>query len=156
MPRIINVIADRAMLGAYTQDELQVSVSMVRRAAAEVYGEDPDLKRNTQGWLYVAGFAALAALLIGLAAFTAMRFIDSGTPATAQLEDSTEQTAEQTGPLWTPDIDVAPAAGTPATDPADLDDLKSLVLANLPGVSPLPPCPPALATVPYKRQRIMK
>jgi general secretion pathway protein A len=77
VPRIINVIADRAMLGAYTQDEHEIDARLVRRAAGEVYGENPDLRRNKRTWLYVAGFAALAALLIGTASFTAMRFISS-------------------------------------------------------------------------------
>jgi general secretion pathway protein A len=77
VPRIINVIADRAMLGAYTQDEHEIDTGLIRRAAGEVYGENPDLRRNKRAWLYVASFAALAVLLIGTASFTAMRFISS-------------------------------------------------------------------------------
>ena len=38
VPRIINVIADRALLGAYTREEPMVDGSLVRRAASEVYG----------------------------------------------------------------------------------------------------------------------
>jgi general secretion pathway protein A len=79
VPRIINVIADRAMLGAYTQNEHEVDAGLIRRAAGEVYGENPDLRRNKRAWLYVAGFAALALLLIGTASFTAIRFISSTT-----------------------------------------------------------------------------
>jgi general secretion pathway protein A len=85
VPRIINVIADRAMLGAYTQDEHEIDTGLIRRAAGEVYGENPDLRRNKRAWLYVASFAALAVLLIGTASFTAMRFISSNSnePAVA-------------------------------------------------------------------------
>jgi general secretion pathway protein A len=38
VPRIINVIADRALLGAYTREQHDVDGALVRRAASEVYG----------------------------------------------------------------------------------------------------------------------
>ncbi len=38
VPRVINVIADRALLGAYTQDRHRVVGSLVREAATEVFG----------------------------------------------------------------------------------------------------------------------
>ena len=38
IPRLINAIADRALLGAYTQERPQVDAATVRRAAAEVLG----------------------------------------------------------------------------------------------------------------------
>jgi general secretion pathway protein A len=40
VPRLINVISDRALLGAYTQDRHQVSAALVRRAAQEVLGRN--------------------------------------------------------------------------------------------------------------------
>src|ERR1700761_2047624 len=38
VPRLINVLCDRALLGAYTQDRHQVGASFVRRGAMEVFG----------------------------------------------------------------------------------------------------------------------
>jgi general secretion pathway protein A len=38
VPRLINVLCDRALLGAYTQDRHQVGASFIRRGAMEVYG----------------------------------------------------------------------------------------------------------------------
>jgi len=38
IPRLINVVADRALLAAYTQDRTRVDGRLVRRAASEVYG----------------------------------------------------------------------------------------------------------------------
>ena len=38
IPRIINVICDRALLGAFTQDQHRISARIVRAAAGEVYG----------------------------------------------------------------------------------------------------------------------
>jgi general secretion pathway protein A len=39
IPRLINAVADRALLGAYTRERLQVDAATVRRAAAEVQGQ---------------------------------------------------------------------------------------------------------------------
>jgi general secretion pathway protein A len=61
VPRIINVIADRALLGAYTREEHRVAGELVRRAASEVYGR-PVLPPWAR-WLALAGAAAGAALL---------------------------------------------------------------------------------------------
>jgi len=38
IPRVINVVADRALLGAFVRRENEVGGSLVRRAAREVYG----------------------------------------------------------------------------------------------------------------------
>ncbi|MGE0114597.1 MAG: AAA family ATPase [Steroidobacteraceae bacterium] len=38
VPRLINIICDRALLGAYTQEQHEIGVSLVRKAAAEVAG----------------------------------------------------------------------------------------------------------------------
>ena len=59
IPRIINVIADRALLGAYTKDVHRVTGSLVRRAASEVYG-----RPMTAGWVW---WATGAAALVGCA-----------------------------------------------------------------------------------------
>ena len=59
VPRVINVIADRALLGAYTQDEHRVDGSLVRAAAAEVFG-----KQFTAPWLPWAGAAAAGVALV--------------------------------------------------------------------------------------------
>ncbi len=61
VPRIINVIADRALLGAYTREEHTVAGRLVRRAASEVYGR-PVLSPWLRS-LAIGGAAAGAALL---------------------------------------------------------------------------------------------
>jgi general secretion pathway protein A len=62
IPRVINVTCDRALLGAYTQETRKVSASLVRQAAAEVYGRR--FLPVWMGWvaaaLGVAGIAAVA------------------------------------------------------------------------------------------------
>ncbi len=68
VPRMINVIADRALLGAYTADQQQVPPELVRDAAAEVLGQ-PQAWWRRPWWAHPAGVAGLvvAGLLIVLA-----------------------------------------------------------------------------------------
>jgi general secretion pathway protein A len=49
VPRLINVICDRALLGAYSREERKVSQQIVRKAAEEVSGEIG--ARPTRRWL---------------------------------------------------------------------------------------------------------
>jgi general secretion pathway protein A len=62
IPRVINIVCDRAMLGAYTQELHQVPAWLVRRAGAEVFGRDflPE-------WIPLAAAALAAAILAGSA-----------------------------------------------------------------------------------------
>ncbi|MGA8093488.1 MAG: AAA family ATPase, partial [Steroidobacteraceae bacterium] len=58
VPRVINVICDRSLLGGYSQDRHRITGPLVRNAASEVFG-----KRFTPPWLPWAGTAAVAAIL---------------------------------------------------------------------------------------------
>ena len=58
VPRVINVICDRALLGGYSLDRHRITGPLVRNAAAEVFG-----KRFTPPWLPWFGTAAVAAIL---------------------------------------------------------------------------------------------
>src|SRR5213082_427054 len=64
VPRVINVICDRALLGAYSLDRHRVPTNMVRAAAAEVFG-----RRFAPHWLPLALTAGIAAFL-GIATVT--------------------------------------------------------------------------------------
>ena len=59
VPRVINVICDRALLGAYSLDRHRVTTTLVRNAAVEVFG-----RRFTPHWLPWALTAGIAAVLI--------------------------------------------------------------------------------------------
>jgi general secretion pathway protein A len=59
VPRVINVVCDRALLGAYTQERRKITPSLVRRAAGEVYG-----RHFAPRWtLWLAGSLGVLALL---------------------------------------------------------------------------------------------
>ena len=67
IPRLINVLCDRMLLGTYGQNKPRVDRSMLRQAAEEVLGEEPQAYANHKTWsrgiAAVAGIAALAAML---------------------------------------------------------------------------------------------
>ncbi|HVH84588.1 MAG TPA: AAA family ATPase [Steroidobacteraceae bacterium] len=58
VPRVINVLCDRALLGAYSLDRQRVTGRLVRRAAAEVFG-----RGFAAYWLPWAAAAVVAAVL---------------------------------------------------------------------------------------------
>jgi general secretion pathway protein A len=58
VPRVINVICDRALLGGYSLDRHRITAPLVRNAASEVFG-----KRFTPPWLPWAATAAVAVIL---------------------------------------------------------------------------------------------
>jgi general secretion pathway protein A len=62
IPRLINIICDRALLGAYTRELRQVDAGLVRHAAREVLGEEPAAHRPL--WPLAAALALAAALLL--------------------------------------------------------------------------------------------
>jgi len=70
VPRLINIICDRALLGAFTEDRHEVSASVVRRAASEVFGRSfqprwvPWLAAGAVGTLAVVSAALLVPRLL--------------------------------------------------------------------------------------------
>lgn len=64
VPRLINIIADRALLGAYTQDRHRITGQVVRDAAKEVFGKP--FAPLWMPWALAGG--AGAALVIGVIA----------------------------------------------------------------------------------------
>jgi general secretion pathway protein A len=62
IPRLINVIADRALLAGYTRDERRVDTKLVSAAAAEVFG----VRRRTPWWPIATTTAGVAAVLFGI------------------------------------------------------------------------------------------
>lgn len=67
LPRLINVIADRAMLGAFSRDRHEISAALVREAAAEVSG----VARSSRFWAWLA--LAVSVLVLGAGAWILWR-----------------------------------------------------------------------------------
>jgi general secretion pathway protein A len=78
VPRIINVICDRSLLGAFSTDEPEISPELVRRAAAEVYDASRlSMSRWFPGLKLVIATAAVAVVVAGVA-WAAVSMFDSG------------------------------------------------------------------------------
>lgn len=106
IPRLINVIADRALLAAYTQDKRSVDAKLVALAASEVFGA----RRHRAWWPFAAVTAGLA--LFALATTNLWRE-PAGLPATTRGAAST--LAGAPAPVAAP-IDIAlPASERSAT-----------------------------------------
>ncbi|MFM7434275.1 MAG: hypothetical protein ACKO3O_12340, partial [Gammaproteobacteria bacterium] len=58
LPRLVNVIADRAMLAAFASDRHEIKPAIVRAAAAEVAGTAP----RARLWIWLAIVATALAI----------------------------------------------------------------------------------------------
>ena len=93
IPRIMNVICDRALLGAFTQEQHRIGPGMVREAASEVSGRavnPPWMK------LLVGSAASVAVLGLGLGVWQLTRTAESEEPvaATPVVEPAPVQLAQ--------------------------------------------------------------
>jgi general secretion pathway protein A len=116
IPRVINIICDRALLGAYTQDLHQVPGALVRRAAAEVFDQElsPRWMPLLIGALAVAVLAGSAALLWR---YAPTRMIPGSASTTAARATVPAAIAPATAPATEPaatDAATAPAGAGPA------------------------------------------
>ena len=114
VPRVINVVCDRALLGAYTEDTRKVTRALVRQAAGEVYG-----RRFTPPWL---GWLAAVVALAGIGA-TALIAASGWRHATSTLHAA----AKAAPPLARAAPAVKPA---PAPVPAPTVSINDLLAAN--------------------------
>jgi general secretion pathway protein A len=108
------VVCDRALLGAFTQEDHRVGGALVRQAASEVYGRPvpaPWLKWGTAA----AVAAAVALVAVGLVSLWSARQADTVAAATAA-------TAAATQPA--PADDAPPPAAQPAAAPAPVPEVS--------------------------------
>jgi len=109
IPRLINVIADRALLAAYTKDQRNVDAKLVSAAAAEVFG----VRRKAPWWPFATAVAGAAAIVLGVTN------LGNAPPAP---EPAAEQflgaPASQPAPAPTAVLAVEAAAATPPSEPA--------------------------------------
>jgi general secretion pathway protein A len=62
VPRRINLLCDRALLGAYVENSAQVTRTILRKAADEVFAEQPGAPLAGRRWPLVAGAVLAAAV----------------------------------------------------------------------------------------------
>ncbi len=69
VPRRINLLCDRALLGAYVENSPQVTRTILRRAADEVFAEHPGVAAAKPRWPLLAGAVFAAAVVSAAAAW---------------------------------------------------------------------------------------
>ena len=115
VPRLINIISDRALLGAFTEDRHLVGASVVRRAAGEVFG------RSIQpGWLPWAVGSAAAAVAVVSGVLFLPRFWNGAPASTAAAAAPAPASAAATpapAPPAAPTLDALLAKYSGETDP---------------------------------------
>jgi general secretion pathway protein A len=120
VPRIINVICDRALLGAFTQESHRIGPALVRDAAGEVYG-----RSFTPTWMKaLAGVSAGVAVLgLALGAWLLMQ-INTDEPAVA----ATTPAPEAVGRV---ERTTQSSAAAPALEATGARDIAELLQANV-------------------------
>jgi len=88
VPRLINLLCDRALLAAYSRQSWQVDHKLLAGAAREVEGLVEDTRTN-RGWLWPALTASCLAISAGVAAWS---FMPSPSPSQLAVEQSLPQT----------------------------------------------------------------
>jgi general secretion pathway protein A len=113
VPRLINIIADRALLGAFTEDRHVVGPGVVRRAAGEVFG-----KSIQPRWLPWAAGSAVAAVATVSAVLLMPRFLERAQatpPSVAEVAAPEPEAVPPSAPA--PTLDELLGQYTQETDP---------------------------------------
>ncbi len=109
-PRLINVIADRAMLGAYVEGKYQVTKALVKNGAREVFGQKP---RHPQSRYYLgAGLLVCLAALAMSWAYLTRNTPDAVARDTTPPQLQTPSTAAESAPSATPTAEPATTLAT--------------------------------------------
>lgn len=105
VPRVINVICDRALLGAYSRESRTVDKQLVQKAASEVSGQK--VQPGSMRWLVPA--LGIASLILAASVLWS-NFAGSNDPA-----DTTSISLPIDDPLETPETNAEPASETAST-----------------------------------------
>ena len=128
VPRMINVIADRALLGAYTLEEREVTPELIREAVSEVYDRPPVGFGwwNRPWWAHPAGLIGMGAaglLIVLVSGFAGLQWLrasrDPG-PDSVATGSPPETTAKSAGPAPLVEPLAAPDTRAPAVPLAPL------------------------------------
>ncbi|MDZ7686917.1 MAG: peptidoglycan-binding protein [Gammaproteobacteria bacterium] len=120
IPRLINLICDRALLGAYAESRLHIDADVIDHAAREIFGEQkaPSRSRPLVPIAAALLLGALSTLLVMQAPWDQRETTTATTPTTQERGESARPTEEPLAPVET-------GTGEPAEEP--------VVTANLIG-----------------------
>lgn len=131
VPRIINVICDRALLGAFTQDQHHIGAGMIREAASEVYG-----RSFNPPWIkaLVGSAGGVAAFGLGLGIWQLWPSQPAGSEVLAETPPAIEAPAPAAATMTTP-APIIPVALTPERSAAPRPQDVAEVLLEKPGLT---------------------
>jgi general secretion pathway protein A len=96
VPRVINILCDRALLGGYSLDRHRITPGLVRQASIEVFG-----RRASRSWLLWSG--AAAAVLLASGGLALWWLAPAGwLPARAQMQPAARAGARPLAPTTKP------------------------------------------------------
>ncbi len=146
VPRLINIIADRALAGAYARESLNVSPAMVHAAANEVQPSETRVRSNR--WPMAVATVSIAFLL-----FASLLIWDS-----APLRDLLRAPGGETKTVSNqPEIPVAPAARQDSPEQAVVtaeEELPVGAYAEEPALTPAPSLKMDAAWLDDQHQRV--
>ncbi|MBV8667296.1 MAG: AAA family ATPase [Burkholderiaceae bacterium] len=110
VPRRINLLCDRALLGAYAESAPTVSKRILGKAAGEVFGAESPVPRTriSRPWLYAA---AVGAVSLGAAAMALIAYPGNYRLATVHPASQVPSTTSKSLPVVPLDLDAQAAAG---------------------------------------------
>jgi general secretion pathway protein A len=140
VPRRINLLCDRALLGAYVENSREATPRILRRAAQEVFAGETPAARAPLRWPLVAG-GVLAGAAISAAAWQAVPRVPAPAAAVATTV-TTATNAASTAPAHAQPAAAGPKAPAPvkplllATQTEALRELGTLWGQQLPTIEP--------------------
>jgi general secretion pathway protein A len=112
VPRVMNVICDRALLGAYGQESRKVTAKIVRRAASEVSGQSP----SSHSLKWAAGLLAVAALIM-ITTILRLGAKDNGDAAADVARETAKLEIQNPAPETAPEAAIPPVTDTRVAGP---------------------------------------
>ncbi len=127
IPRLINVLCDRILLGTYGQNKARVDMAMARQATLEVKGEDDERIAGSARWAWPAAAAVLLLTAAGALLWWQGQQADIASLA-GDADPLPGEVAAGPG--------VVPASPVPASDPAPATpDPQPDIVAGIPARS---------------------
>jgi len=123
IPRLINVLCDRALLGAYVEEKRRIDPAIVNRAAIEVVPEQPDINKPLHRLGWALGFTVLIATVLAAIVFWPDRsppVAQTGAAALPAIEKNGGATANVAPESFAPNI---PGLGAKTEVPVPVGDL---------------------------------
>jgi general secretion pathway protein A len=121
VPRLLNVIGDRALLGGYSEDRHIITASVVRKAASEVFG-----RRLTPAWLpWVLGGGT--ALMVAGVIFAVWQL---GALKPQPVPKASPPAASMPAPASAGGVPAAPVTAAPPAQPPAAPDFAALLRSS--------------------------